>query len=250
MGTLYLGTQSWSHKDWVGVFYPAGTAPADYISEYARHFNTVEIDSTFYGIPRETTVMAWRERTPEGFVFAAKFPRVITHEKMLNDAQMETQVFLATMRLLGEKLGPLLLQFSYEFGPDKVGLLDTYLAEMPPGFQIAVEVRNRRWLTPDFSAMLRGHGVALALQDLHYMPRRAETTAPFVYIRWLGERKRINRFDHIQIDRSAEQAWWAQQVRGMLDRGLTVYGYFNNHWAGHAPASVRQFQALLNQPTA
>ncbi len=250
MGTLYLGTQSWSHKDWVGVFYPEGTAPADYISEYARHFNTVEIDSTFYGIPRETTVMAWRERTPEGFVFAAKFPQVITHEKMLSDAQMETQVFLATMSLLGEKLGPLLLQFSYEFGPDKMGLLDTYLAEMPPGFQIAVEVRNRRWLTPDFYAMLRGHGAALALQDLHYMPRRAETTAPFVYIRWLGERRRINRFDHIQIDRSAEQAWWAQQVRGMLDRGLTVYGYFNNHWAGHAPASVRQFQALLNQPTA
>jgi uncharacterized protein YecE (DUF72 family) len=82
MGTLYLGTQSWSHKDWVGVFYPEGTAPADTISEYARHFNTVEIDSTFYGIPRETTVMAWRERTPEGFVFAAKFPQVITHEKI------------------------------------------------------------------------------------------------------------------------------------------------------------------------
>jgi uncharacterized protein YecE (DUF72 family) len=248
MGELYLGTQSWSHKEWVGPFYPEGTTPTQYITEYAHHFNSVEIDSTFYGIPRETTVYAWRDRTPDGFIFAAKFPQVITHEKMLADAQMETQVFLATMSLLGEKLGPLLLQFSYEFGPDKLQMLDTYLAELPPGYRVAVEVRNRRWLQPEFFDLLKRHQVALALQDLYYMPRHAETTAPFTYIRWLGDRQRLTRFDHIQLDRSKEQAWWAEQVRAMLDRGMIVYGYFNDQWAGHAPASVRQFHALVNSP--
>ncbi len=245
MSKLYLGTQGWSYKDWLGVFYSEDTDERDYLGEYARHFNTVEIDSTFYGIPRESTVNAWRERTPDGFVFAAKFPQMITHEKKLADSQAETHAFLAAMSLLGDRLGPLLLQFSYEFGPDQMGALDTYLAELPPGFQIAVEVRNRRWLRPEFYALLKGHGVALALQDLYYMPHTYETTAPFVYIRWLGERQRIARFDHIQIDRSAEQARWAEQVKAMLGRGLTVYGYFNNHWAGHSPESVRQFQALV-----
>src|ERR687887_1637926 len=102
MSKLYLGTQGWSYKDWLGVFYPKGTDQGDYLEEYAKHFNTVEIDSTFYAIPRETTVQGWRERTPAGFVFAAKFPQMITHEKMLADAQMETHAFLATMGLLGE----------------------------------------------------------------------------------------------------------------------------------------------------
>jgi len=246
-GNLYLGTQGWLYRQWVGPFYPEGTDEHDFLSEYAKHFNTVEIDSTFYGIPRETAVMGWAERTPQDFVFSAKFPKVITHDKMLADSQMETQAFLAAMKLLGDKLGPLVLQFHYQFGPEQRGVLDTYLAELPPGFQIAVEVRNRRWLKPEFYDLLKQHGAALVLQDLYYMPRLTETTAPFVYIRWLGRRESITRVDRIQIDRSAEQARWAEQVRDMLARGLAVYGYFNNHWAGHAPESVRQFRALLEE---
>ena len=110
---LRLGTSSWSSQDWVGVFYPAGTASADFISEYAKHFDTVEVDSTFYRTPSAAMVRNWRARTPSGFLAAAKFPQVITHEKVLVDCANELSEFLKAMDLLGDKLGPLLLQFPY-----------------------------------------------------------------------------------------------------------------------------------------
>jgi uncharacterized protein YecE (DUF72 family) len=109
-------------------------------------------------------------------------------------------------------------------------------------------VRNRGWFETDLGDMLTEHGVALVLQDLHYMPRLDWTTADFVVVRWLGRRKDIETFDRIQIDRAEELAGWAARVQAFLDQGLDVYGYFNNHYAGHSPSSVLQFAELLGQP--
>jgi uncharacterized protein YecE (DUF72 family) len=201
-GKVYLGTQGFSFDDWVGPFYPAGTSKTAYLEQYAERLPAVEIDSTFYGVPRAATVQKWRERTPPGFRFAAKFPKLITH-------------------------------------------LDVFLAALPRGTRYAVEVRNRGWLKPEFREMLSQHNVALVLQDLHYMPRLDWITADFTVIRWLGRRKDIARFDEIQIDRSQELGEWAQKVSRFLADGVNVYGFFNNHFAGHSPESVRQFAALL-----
>jgi uncharacterized protein YecE (DUF72 family) len=90
--------------------------------------------------------------------------------------------------------------------------------------------------------------VALALHDLYYMPRHEEVTSDFVYIRWLGRRAALKRFDRVQLDRRDEEEWWQQRIEGFLRKGLPVYGYFNNHWAGHSPASARGFLARLGQP--
>jgi uncharacterized protein YecE (DUF72 family) len=109
----------------------------------------------------------------------------------------------------------------------------------------AVEVRNRKWLTPEFREMLSQHKVAMVLQDLHYMPKLDWITADFTVIRWLGRRKDIERFDKIQIDRATVLDDWAQKVRRFLSEGVTVYGFFNNHFAGHSPESVRQFASIL-----
>lgn len=97
----------------MGRFYPEGTKPAHFLQYYARYFNCVEIDSTFYRIPTAKTVEHWRERTPKGFVFAAKGPSLITHQKVLLDADDDLKAFLRVMDLLGEKLGPILWQFPY-----------------------------------------------------------------------------------------------------------------------------------------
>ena len=105
---IYLGTQGWSYPSWEGPFYPAGTTNKEYLPEYAKHFDTVELDTTFYAIPRGTTIAGWRERTPDGFRFAAKFPKVVTHEKELREAGLEANVFVEAMAGLGDKLGPLL----------------------------------------------------------------------------------------------------------------------------------------------
>jgi uncharacterized protein YecE (DUF72 family) len=244
-GNLYLGTQGFSFKDWVGPFYPTGTTQKTYLEEYSKHFPSVEIDSTFYGVPRDTTIQSWKDRTPEKFIFAAKFPRLITHDKKLDRAQGDAEHFVHTMQGLGKKLGVLTMQFAYDFTPNLFDRLDDFLANLPEGPRYAVEVRNRQWLTPNMGEMLSNHNVALVLQDLHYMPKLDWITADFSVIRWLGRRKDIDEFDRIQIDRTKVLQSWSEKVHLFIQQGFDVYGYFNNHFAGHSPASVRQFGEIM-----
>jgi len=248
MTDLFIGTQGFSFQDWVGSFYPLDTPPSRYLELYSRQFRTVEVDSTFYGIPKRATVAGWRRRTPQGFRFAAKFPQTITHQRMLVDCDELTSYFIETMRGLGAKLGPLLLQFSYQFDPDRFDDLVRYLDVLPADLRFAVEIRNRDWYETDICAMLRARGVALVLHDLYYMPRREDITADFVYMRWLGRRADLERFDRIQLDRRDEEEWWAERVSRFLGQGLPVFGYFNNHWAGHSPASALGFLERLGRP--
>lgn len=248
MTGLYIGTQGFSFKDWVGSFFPLHSAPKQFLELYSRQFRTVEVDSTFYGIPKRVTVTGWRRRTPADFRFTAKFPQVITHQRMLIDCEEVTHHFLETMRGLNDKLGPLLLQFSYRFGPDRFDSLMRYLDGLPCDLRYAVEIRNRDWYDTEICAALRARGVALTLHDLYYMPRREDVTSDFVYMRWLGRRVGLRNFDRVRLDRRDEEAWWAERVEGFLQRGLTVYGYFNNHWAGHAPGSARGFLEQLGRP--
>ncbi len=129
MGILYLGTQGFAYKDWVGNFYPARVSSDDYLNHYIEHFRAVELDSTAYGVPQPATVRAWYDQTPPDFVFTAKFPRTVTLSKQLNVD--DARPFLDTMQHLREKCGPLLLQFAPDFGPDRAAELDRFLAALP-----------------------------------------------------------------------------------------------------------------------
>jgi uncharacterized protein YecE (DUF72 family) len=235
----------------VGPFYPTGTPAAGFLEAYATQLRTVELDSTFYAVPSERTVDGWRRRTPAGFVFAAKFPQAITHVKMLADCRPETEAFLSAMRLLGDRLGPLLLQMPPEYHARMLPRLRDYLAALPTGLRYALEVRHPSWLLEpvrsELLALLRSHGLAICLVQHAYMPRLDEITAPYTYIRWLGRRQDIpdDDFGHIRIVRDAQLDSWSEQVRRYLARSVTVFGYFNNHYQGHSPASVRAFQARL-----
>ena len=245
-GRLLLGTQGFAFDDWVGPFYPPETPKAAYLERYAERFATVEIDSTFYGTPRPSVVRGWYERTPLAFQFAAKFPRTITHDKKLVDAEAEADEFVDVMLGLGDKLAVLTLQFAYDFEPGHLALLDRFLDRLPQGPRYAVEVRNRKWLTAGLRQVLSGRGAALVLQDLYTMPKMDWLTAPFTVVRWLGRRSDIERFDRLQIDRKRELTVWAGRVRRFLEAGTDVFGYFNNHYAGHSPGSVRQFEEIVN----
>jgi uncharacterized protein YecE (DUF72 family) len=246
-GRLILGTQGFSFADWVGPFYPQGTPKRRLLEEYASRFASVEIDSSFYGAPRATTVQGWYERTPADFLFAAKFPRLITHDLKLAGAEREAHAFVATMQALKEKLGVLILQFAYDFTPEHSGKLESFLDMLPGDVRYAVELRNRQWMSPGLTDMLSARNVALVLQDLSYMPRLDWITADFTVIRWLGRRKDISQFHEIQIDRTDRLEWWAERVQLFLRSGVDVFGYFNNHFAGHSPASVRQFIEILGR---
>jgi uncharacterized protein YecE (DUF72 family) len=240
---VYLGTSGWSYTDWIGPLYPPGTPATRYLAVYATVFRSVEIDSTFYRVPTATAVEAWRRRTPDDFVFAAKVPRTITHDRPLLDAPAELLGFAEVMRLLGPKCGPLLLQFPPAFvaDPEAWEGFEQLLPLLPSDQRFAVEVRHRSWLQEPFFALLRRHNVALVQLDLPWMPRTIPSTADWAYLRWLGDRQSIQSdFSWVRWERDEELAWWADQMRDM-----TVFGYANNHYQGYSPATLQRLQALL-----
>lgn len=260
MADFRIGTSSFTAAGWPGTFYPAGMQPRDFLAYYATKFSTVEIDSTFYHAPSRSTVAGWAAKTPDNFLIAAKVPQEITHEKCLLDCGNEFAEFISTMDLLGpEKLGPLLLQFpffnsdAFATGADFLARLKPFLEKLPSGHRFAIEIRNKYWLDERFVDLVRQHGVALALQDQSWMPLPAAMkfdylTAPFAYVRLLGDRKAIEQqtkmWDKIVVDRTRELHSWVDVCHQTVQRGASTYVYVNNHYAGHAPATVDQFLKL------
>lgn len=242
---VYLGTQGWSYKDWVGPFYPTGTKAADYLSVYASHFDAVELDTTFYGTPRESLVDSWKRATPEHFQFTAKVPRTITHDRHLVDAGDEFADFLHAVDGLGSKLGAILIQLPPDFIADERPALESFLGALPQGFRFAAEFRHRSWLNDATYDLLRRHDVAWTVIDLSYMPRHIELTGDFTYVRWLGNRRQIERMNEVQIDRRPQLDQWAEQLEHVARRVERVYGFANNHYSGHSPADVRYLQERL-----
>jgi uncharacterized protein YecE (DUF72 family) len=262
MSWLHIGTSAFTAAGWAGSFYPAGMNPTDYLAYYATRFNSVEVDSTFYRTPSAATVSGWARKTPEGFLFSVKVPQEVTHEKMLDGVDGEFKNFVETMELLGEKLGPMVLQFPYfnrakfKSGGEFTKLLTAFMKKLPKGHKFAVEIRNKTWLDARFADALRTYNVALVLQDHDWMPRPTALlekfdpiTAGFTYIRWLGDRKgieeRTKTWDTVIVDRTQELAEWVEIVRKVHKRRIQIFAYANNHYAGHAPKTVEQFQQML-----
>ena len=245
---LYLGTSGWSYADWEGTVYEPGTIPGARLNAYVKRFATVEIDSTFYGTPKPSTVARWRELAPRGFLFAAKFPREITHDKNLVDCKAGAEAFVRTMAGLGDNLGPLLLQLPPDFSSEGAEVLDGFLKALPGGFRYAVEVRHRSWLDAGLEEMLREHGAALTLVDYPGMPRLDAATAPFAYIRWLGNRREFpGGHTGPKRDRSEDLRWWGGLVDRFLGEGREVFAYANNHYQNHSPSTVSVFLRCLSQ---
>ena len=259
---LRLGTCSWTAKGWSGSFYPAELKRDEYITEYARRYDTVEIDSTFYGTPKSTTVEVWRDKTPENFLFATKAPKAITHDKFLRDCKSDLKHYLDTMSVLGDKLGPILFQFPYyakRSGMTQEDFLETlkgFLPSLPEGFRFAVEVRNKTWLDKSLFEILRSKNIACCLIDHPWMAppqqlfdREGIVTADFSYLRWLGDRKGIEKitktFNESVVERTKDLANWVAPIKNLLDEQVDMFGYVNNHYGGYAPDNVDALHAHL-----
>ena len=247
---LRIGTMGWSYPDWVGPFYPEGSRTADFLREYARVFDCVELDTTFYGIPRPATVRTWNANTPPNFRFAAKLPKEITHEKYLRDSAGPLHRFLEGMAPLGEKLGPILIQLPPDFHAteDDREALDAFLRLLPAEYQFAAEFRHRSWLTDDTLDRLRQHGVAWTMIDMYYMPRRLDVTSDFTYVRLLGDRRKIQTVDRVVVDRTPELQGRADVFGRISSEVRQTWVFVNNHYAGHSPATVRQLRRMLGLP--
>ena len=261
-----LGTQGWNYDAWAGVFYPTGTRAPDHLAVYARAFDAVEVDATFYAIPSEKTVRAWAARTPADFRFALKLPQELTHLRRLRGGDDVLDTFLDRARLLGPKLGPVLVQLGPDFGPAELPALARFLPKLPADVRVAVEFRDRAWLADgalatSVIALLADHGVTPALSDGRWIPRRwvlrladrlatrGAGAAGVAYVRWMGANRDLVDYSRIQIDRTRELDAWADVLRALAPATEGVYGFVNNHFAGHSPQSVRELQQRLGQRT-
>ena len=239
MQNLHLGTMGWSYSFWKGVFYPNETLPKDFLAYYSTKFNTVEVDNTFYRIPNQQTVTTWKEQTPVAFTFSLKFPRVITHIKMLKVCERETSLFLERTAILGEKLGPLLLQFPPNFGVERLPDLADFLNRLPKTHRYVVEVRDEKFLNEAFYSNLRANNVALAWVDGPFMPGVDEVTSDFLYVRWEGDRKKVNgTLGKIEADTKDSLRIWATRINPFLSRQMQVFGYFGKYYSGYPPSDV------------
>jgi uncharacterized protein YecE (DUF72 family) len=252
---IRIGTQGWNYDGWMKSFYPPKTSAKEMLSLYAKIFDTVEIDSTFYAIPAENSVRGWYEKTPQGFLFSVKLPSEITHKNRLRDSEKYLQDFLERMRLLKEKLGCILIQLPPDFSPAEDQALRSFLKILPEDFNFAVEFRDADWIKEAVLAELEGHRVALALTDGKWIGREKYLglielqNSLFSYVRWLGPRE-LTDFSRIQIDRTKELSQWADAFRVISQKTSIIYGYFNNHFQGHSPASSNAFKQLLGlKPT-
>lgn len=250
-GRIIPGTQGWNYPAWVGPFYPPATRPADFLPLYARAFRTVEVDSTFYAVPPESTVRGWAARVDDDFRFALKLPQVITHERGFEDCADVLAEFLDRVRLLGGRLGPVLIQCGPDLGPGRLAQLRGFLPLLPRDLRFAIEFRAPGWVRPPVLSLLAEHNVALALVEGRWIPRvevldlSRRPTADFGYVRFMGPDRRIEDYSRVQVDRTGVLAEWAGPLAALAARVTAVHVYVNNHFEGHSPDSVRRLQGLL-----
>ena len=269
--TVRIGTSGWAYKDWVGPFYADGTCAADYLPQYAETFSVVEVDSTFYGIPRRSTVESWAAKTPPGFVLSPKVPGIVTHgtdgrgqridvTRVLRDTD-SLAAFLDVLEPLGDKLGPLVFQFPYfrvgtlvlsDFLERLALVLDGVRGQLgESGKRAAVEIRNKAWLTETYLQCLATRRIGSVMVDHPYMPlplaqlRIGMVTADFAYVRLLGDRyaieKKTKSWEKIVEDQGERLDDWAEAIDAIGRRpGMRdIYAFSNNHYAGHAPETCR-----------
>lgn len=252
-GRIRVGTQGWLYDDWAGTFYPEGTSQPDTLRLYARAFDTVEVDSTFYAVPSVSAVAGWAERTPPEFTLSLKLPREITHDRRLLDCGALLQEFVHRVRRLGRRLGPILVQMGPDFTPASAAALEAFLPLLARDLRFAVELRHSGWISRETHELLAMHGVALALSDGPWISRSwllqlvDRPTAGFHYIRWMGPDRSLTDFSRVQVDRAEELDVWTDAIRPLEDRGLDCYAYFSNFFEGHAPGSARSFQTRLGR---
>lgn len=220
-----VGTSGYQYDHWKGAFYPADLPRSEWFAYYARHFDTVEINNTFYRLPGPNVFDAWGTAAPPGFIYALKFSGYGTHRKRLKDPQQPIELFVGRARRLRHALGPILIQLPPRFKVNRERL-EPFVRALPRPPRWAIEFRDPSWLCEPVFDLLAAHGVALCLHDmLPDHPRRI--TADFTYLRFHGRRYSGNYSPQVLVAN-------ARRIRAWLADGVDVYAYFNNDVGGHA----------------
>lgn len=251
-GTARIGCSSWTSDAWWGKVYPEGLKDGDRLAWYAKLWDTVEIDSTYYRDPGPSLFRRWASSTPEPFVFALKFPRDLLDPKRPVDRE-KVAGFLAHAALLGPKLGPTLLQFPPWVRPGRAEqFLGEVLEALSPDRRYAVELREAGWFLGQpwerLQRTLADRAIALAWSYLTYVEIPPSLTSDLVYLRFIGDHTTVPAEVHgeVRVDRRPVVARWAERFRKALDDNVQEgFAFFNNHFAGFAPQSVNDLRVAL-----
>lgn len=237
-GELRVGTSGYQYRHWKGDFYPRDLPNRDWFHHYARHFDTVEVNNTFYNLPEACHFDAWREAAPPGFRFTLKYSRYGTHLKHLRDPEEPLARFLERAERLGARLGPILVQLPPHWGADPERL-DGFLGAAPRRRRFAVELRDPDWLREEVFEVLRDRRAALVIHDM-IEDHPVELTARWTYLRFHG-RQYGGSYSPQALSGQA------RRIRRWLREGLDVYAYFNNDRGGHAPRNAADLRRCVER---
>jgi uncharacterized protein YecE (DUF72 family) len=229
LAPIRIGCSGWNYKHWRERFYPKGLPPARWLDLYAQRFDTVEVNSTFYRLPRRESVARWVAQSPPGFVFTVKASRYLTHIKRLTDMEAGLRLFYERIDPLvrSPKLGPVLWQLPGTFRRDDERLAAALVA-LPEG-RHCFEFRHESWFAPEVMALLREHGVALVIGDHPERPfQTRELTAEWTFVRFHYGRAGNGNYGEDELET------WAHQLDAWRADGVAAFVYFNNDWEGYA----------------
>ena len=234
-----IGASGWHYKHWRGPFYDAALPPSKMLAHYVQHFDTVEINNSFYRLPTAKAVEMWRDATPPGFLFAVKASRYITHNKKLGDPQSALDTFMPIAELLKSKLGPILFQLppQWKVNPKR---LDSFLSVLPKRHRYAIEFRNQTWHTGEIYTILRAHNAAFCIYDLAGFQTPLEITADFTYIRLHGPLGKYQGSYPAEALRA-----WATRIKTWRRRLKHIDMYFDNDQEAFAVWNALELKKLI-----
>ncbi|WEK17997.1 MAG: DUF72 domain-containing protein [Candidatus Pedobacter colombiensis] len=252
---FYIGCAKWGRKEWLNMIYPQKTKEANFLDEYVKHFNSIELNAVFYSIPNAELIRKWRVKAEDnasnGFLFCPKFSRTISHIKRLKDAEVPTDLYLTSIHEFGQFLGPCFLQLGDNFGPKNFDVLENYIKHLPVDLEVFVELRHEDWFwdaaaRAQLFEMLARYKKGAVITDAS--GRRdcvhMELTIPEIFIRFVGNGQEHKDSDFARIDD------WVVRIRTWLDRGLEkVYFFLHQHDEKDTPIlanyTIEQFNKHL-----
>lgn len=238
---IRIGCSGWNYRHWRGPFYPEGMAVKRWFEHYALHFDTVEVNASFYHLPLATTFVKWREQAPPGFCYAIKAPRTITHMKKLKECDEQVKEFIGRARNLVPALGPILYQLPPRWKFDRERL-ESFLALLPRDLTHVFEFREPSWLATEVVELLDEAGIGLCAHDMPGLATPRLATGPLAYVRFHGNGgKYWGRYTEEML------ADWAAWMRDQAAHGRTVWAYFNNDIHADAIADATALRGIIEQ---
>jgi uncharacterized protein YecE (DUF72 family) len=235
---IRIGTSGWVYPHWRGLFYPQDLRGKDWFAYYARHFDTVEINNTFYRLPKPEVFEAWHRQAPPGFLYSVKASRFLTHVKKLIDPEAPLKTFFEGAVRLEDTLGPILYQLPPGWAPD-IPRFRRFLEALPKGYRHVVEFRDARWFSEEIFSLMERFGVAHCIHDRSRLTIPLRITAPMVYVRFHGDSAPGGDYPETML------RTWADRIRAWRLKSMDVFVYFNNDWGGYAIRNAQTLKKIL-----